>query len=89
MFDWDKIDDFFKPEFADFDEAMIHIFLQYHAHKQLLEASNYAKSKGIVLKGDIPIGISPDSVEAWMEPHLFNLDSNYSSTTNDIIFFPW
>lgn len=75
VFDWDKIDDFFKPEFADFDEAMIHIFLQYHAHKQLLEASNYAKSKGIVLKGDIPIGISPDSVEAWMEPHLFNLDS--------------
>ncbi|MBP6284650.1 MAG: 4-alpha-glucanotransferase, partial [Paludibacteraceae bacterium] len=64
VFDWDRIDDFFKPEFAELDEVMVHVFLQYHAHKQLLEASNYAKSKGIVLKGDIPIGISPDSVEA-------------------------
>lgn len=57
------------------DEVNLHVYLQYHAHIQLLETSNYAKSKGIVLKGDIPIGISPDSVEAWMEPEMFNLDS--------------
>lgn len=75
VFDWDKIDDFFKPEAEMTDEANIHLYLQFHAHKQLLDASNYAKQKGVILKGDIPIGISPDSVEAWMEPCLFNLDS--------------
>ncbi len=57
------------------DEANLHIYLQYNAHIQLLGAVKYAKGNGVVLKGDIPIGISPESVEAWMEPELFNLDS--------------
>ncbi len=57
------------------EEANIHLYLQYNAHIQLLAASDYARQNGVVLKGDIPIGISPDSVEAWMEPELFNLDS--------------
>ena len=57
-----------------FPEIAIYYFIQYHAYKQLLEAAEYARQNGIVLKGDIPIGISPDSVEAWTHPELFNLD---------------
>lgn len=49
-------------------------FLQFILHSQLLAASNYARMKGILLKGDIPIGISPNSVEAWTEPQYFNLN---------------
>ncbi len=49
-------------------------FIQYLLHIQLLDAKKYANKKGVVLKGDIPIGISRKSVEAWTEPHLFNLD---------------
>ncbi len=49
-------------------------FTQYLLHLQLLDATTYARSKGVILKGDIPIGISRASVEAWVEPHLFNLD---------------
>ena len=48
-FDWDKIDDFFKPEAEMTDEANIHLYLQFHAHKQLLDASNYAKQR-VILK---------------------------------------
>jgi len=55
-------------------DIAVHYFIQYHAHKQLSEAAEYARKNGIVLKGDIPIGISPDSVEAWTHPNLFNLD---------------
>ncbi len=48
-------------------------YLQYILHIQLLEAANEARALGVILKGDIPIGISRDSVEAWVEPHLFNM----------------
>jgi 4-alpha-glucanotransferase len=37
--------------------------------------ADYARASGLVLKGDIPIGISPNSMEAWTEPHLFNLEA--------------
>ena len=49
-------------------------FLQYHLDKQLKEAVDYLHEKGIALKGDIPIGIGRDSVEAYTNPELFNLD---------------
>jgi len=49
-------------------------FVQFHLHKQLLEASQYAMSKGIGLKGDLPIGVNRASVEAWLNPELFHLD---------------
>lgn len=54
--------------------AKFYCYLQFILHTQLLEASNYARSKNILLKGDIPIGISPNSVEAWTEPHYFNMN---------------
>lgn len=57
-----------------YGDIRFYCFLQYILHVQLLEASNYARSKGVVIKGDIPIGISPDSVEAWVEPHYFNMN---------------
>ena len=52
-----------------------HCFVQFHLNRQLCEASRYARSKGVILKGDIPIGISRTSVDAWLHPELFNLDS--------------
>lgn len=58
-------------------------FTQYLLHKQLSEAKNYAYTKGLALKGDIPIGISPNSVEAWTEPYLFNLDSQTGAPPDD------
>ena len=57
-----------------YSDIAVHYFIQYHAHKQLFNATEYARQQGVVLKGDIPIGISPDSVEAWTHPELFNLD---------------
>ena len=50
-------------------------FTQYHLHLQLKTAADYARSKGIVLKGDIPIGVNLNSVETKIHPGLFNLDA--------------
>ena len=58
-------------------------FIQYHLDKQLSEVRNYAHSKGIVLKGDIPIGIDRESVDAWENPRLFNLDCQAGAPPDD------
>ncbi|MBO7337086.1 MAG: 4-alpha-glucanotransferase [Paludibacteraceae bacterium] len=57
---------------AEFENAGFYVFVQYYADKQLKEASDYARSNGILLKGDIPIGVSPNSVDVWMQPEQFN-----------------
>ena len=49
-------------------------FVQYLLHVQLAAAADYAHSRRVFLKGDLPIGVSPCSVEAWQEPHLFHMD---------------
>ena len=48
-------------------------YVQYLLHTQLSEVTAHARRSGVVLKGDIPIGIARCSVEAWTEPHYFNL----------------
>ena len=68
----DAIERLCQPDKAHYPEIALYYYLQYHLHKQLSEARDYAHSKGIVLKGDIPIGISITSIEAWTEPELFN-----------------
>ena len=50
-------------------------FVQYILDQQLKSAHIHAQSKGVILKGDIPIGISRKGVEAWIEPKYFNLNS--------------
>ena len=68
---------------ADYPHISIYYFIQFHLHLQLLEATNYARANGVVLKGDIPIGISRNSVEAWTEPHYFNLNGQAGAPPDD------
>ena len=49
-------------------------YVQYHLHLQLKAAADYARSKGVVLKGDVPIGVNRDSVETATHPDFFCLD---------------
>ena len=49
-------------------------FVQYNLDQQMHAAHEYARKHRVVLKGDIPIGISRDGVEAWVEPKYFNLN---------------
>lgn len=57
------------------DSFKLSFYTQYSLFRQLKEAANYAKKNGIALKGDLPIGISKQSVDAWQYPKLFNLSS--------------
>ncbi len=59
----------------DANEKEYHQWIQFHLDKQLSEEVAYAKSKGVSFKGDLPIGVSSDSADAYFHPELFNLDS--------------
>ncbi|MCL2597516.1 MAG: 4-alpha-glucanotransferase [Paludibacter sp.] len=50
-------------------------FIQFLLHQQLKSVKQYANSKGIILKGDIPIGVNRNSVDVWTEPQYFNLNT--------------
>ena len=50
-------------------------FLQYNLHLQLKAAADYAREKGVFIKGDVPIGVNRKSVETATHPELFHLNS--------------
>ncbi len=54
-------------------EIRFHCFVQYLLHVQLLDASRYARSRGVALKADIPIGVCRTGVDVWTEPGYFNM----------------
>ena len=58
-------------------------YLQYHLDKQMRHVHDYANTHGIALKGDIPIGISRTSADAWQSPRLFNLDCQAGAPPDD------
>jgi len=50
-------------------------YLQWVACTQFAQAKSHAASKGVLLKGDLPILISRDSADVWAHPEFFKLDS--------------
>lgn len=73
------------PEHRDYDQQKISkleardefdllYFIQYQLHLQLREAVEYLHAHGIVLKGDIAIGVNPNGADVWQQPDLFHLD---------------
>lgn len=64
-------------------EIGFYYFTQYHLHLQLKEAVTYAHKKGLVIKGDIPIGISRNSADAWVAPDMYNMDWQAGAPPDD------
>ena len=63
-----------KTTFKGKKELQFWYFVQYNLDAQMREAHAHARAHRVILKGDIPIGISRDGVEAWVEPKYFNLN---------------
>ena len=59
---------------ANVQELEFWYFVQYNLDQQMRAAHEHAREQHVILKGDIPIGISRDGVEAWVEPRYFNLN---------------
>lgn len=74
VYDEEKVKPLMAPTHAWFDEVAVHWFIQYQLHVQLKGAADYAHAQGVVLKGDIPIGVNRNSVDTWVAPELFHMD---------------
>jgi 4-alpha-glucanotransferase len=58
-------------------------FLQYHLNEQLKDATRYAHSKGIIVKGDIAIGVYRHGADVWQHPELFHLEYQAGAPPDD------
>ncbi len=54
----------------------VYIYTQFLLYRQLEAVVSLTKELNILIKGDIPIGVSPNSVEVWKEPNLFNQEQS-------------
>ncbi|MBL7828712.1 MAG: 4-alpha-glucanotransferase [Saprospiraceae bacterium] len=64
-----------EPSSLYYDQIALHLFVQWHLHLQLKSAVDYVHALGIALKGDLPIGIYRHSVDAWVAPELYNMNT--------------
>lgn len=74
---------FCRSTAPDYKEISYYYYVQFCLHVQLSAACDYARRHGIILKGDIPIGISRNSVEAWVEPYYFNMNGQAGAPPDD------
>ncbi|MDD5838637.1 MAG: 4-alpha-glucanotransferase [Bacteroidales bacterium] len=65
------------------DDINFVYYLQYCLDKQMKSVRDYAHTKGVAIKGDIPIGISRTSVDAWTDARLFNMDCQAGAPPDD------
>jgi len=62
------------PKQKAYREVAFYYFMQFVLDQQMQAVHKYAREKGIILKGDIPIGVSRYGCDVWMEPDYFNMD---------------
>lgn len=48
-------------------------YIQWLSYSQWQEVRKFADSQGVVLVGDVPVGVSIFSTDVWQNPHLFDL----------------
>ena len=78
-----EIEKLAAPKSQAYPKIAVHLFIQYHLHLQLSEAVAYAHLNGVVMKGDIPIGVYRNSCDAWVNPSLFNMDAQAGAPPDD------
>jgi 4-alpha-glucanotransferase len=56
------------------DEIELNYFIQFHLHLQLQAAAEYVHAQGLILKGDIAIGVYRHGADVWQQPELYHTD---------------
>ena len=62
------------------DQISYHKAVQFFFYTQWNALKAYANRKGVLLVGDIPIYVSPDSSDLWTHPELFQTDGEMHLT---------
>lgn len=64
-----------NPQNKAFKDVAFFYYLQFVLDRQMRSAHDYARARGVILKGDIPIGVNRNGCDVWHEPEYFHLDS--------------
>ncbi|WPT12628.1 4-alpha-glucanotransferase DPE2 [Picochlorum sp. SENEW3] len=72
----EMLDHLASPEQEWHGTIKFYCYLQFKLHTQLLHSSQKLREMGIVLKGDLPIGVDKRSVDTWMHPTLFRMHTS-------------
>lgn len=71
------------PKAAAYKNVAFFYFVQFVLDRQMQEAHEHAKAKGVILKGDIPIGVNRNGCDVWTEPKYFNLNGQAGAPPDD------
>ena len=66
-----------------YTDIAYHYFVQYQLHCQLKDATDYAHSKGVIVKGDIAIGVYRYGADTWQNPELFHMNFQAGAPPDD------
>ncbi len=83
VYDENLVDQLFEQQSERIREIDFYCLIQYHLHTQLSEAVSYAHKKGIILKGDIPIGVYRYGCDTWVSPGLFKMNWQAGAPPDD------
>ena len=71
------------PKTAAYKNVAFFYFVQFVLDRQMQKAHEHAKAKGVILKGDIPIGVNRNGCDVWTEPKYFNLNGQAGAPPDD------
>ncbi|MDD3345375.1 MAG: 4-alpha-glucanotransferase [Candidatus Omnitrophica bacterium] len=79
-YEWDEkfmrrnrqaLQDFWKD---NIEKVTFQMWMQWMLFRQFRAAREYSSSKGVLIKGDLPVLVSRDSADVWAHPGFFKLD---------------
>ena len=79
----EEINALLEPSSKAYDDLALYFFVQYHLYVQLKQATKYAHENGVIIKGDIPIGVYRYGADAWQHPGLFHMDIQAGAPPDD------
>ena len=82
---WDEADRkaLTNPRTKAYKEVAYYYYVQYVLSTQMQAVHEHARRQGVILKGDIPIGVSRVGCDVWMEPKYFNMNGQAGAPPDD------
>ncbi|MBP5387960.1 MAG: 4-alpha-glucanotransferase [Prevotella sp.] len=72
-----------SPRNKAYKEVAFYYYVQYVLNGQMAAVHEYARERGVILKGDIPIGVNRYGCDVWQEPRYFHLDGQAGAPPDD------
>lgn len=79
----EEIKSLLQPDSKTYDDLALYFFVQYHLYVQLKQTTQYAHENGVIIKGDIPIGVYRFGADAWQHPELFHMNMQAGAPPDD------